>query len=87
VLEVTREVVGAEEGGEDVDVVGELEDFGAELDSFRVLVEGAEDGNAVSGEGVELNHVESACEKRRQGTRKEERWRREGDNDQRKEGE
>jgi hypothetical protein len=65
VLEVSREVVCAEEGGEDVDIVGELEDFGSELDSFGVLVESAEDGDAVASDGVELNHVESAFKKGR----------------------
>lgn len=60
VLDVPREVVHAEERGEDVDVVGELEDFRSELDAFGVFEEGAEDRDAVAGESVELDHVEGA---------------------------
>jgi hypothetical protein len=60
-LDVTREVVRAKEGGEDVDVVGELEDFGAEFDSLGRLEKGAKDGDAIASGGVELDHVECAC--------------------------
>jgi hypothetical protein len=61
VFEISREVVGAEEGGENVDVVGPFEHLGLEVDPLRCLEEGADDGDAVACFSVDLDHVEGAC--------------------------
>jgi hypothetical protein len=60
VLEVTRDVGSTEEGGEDVHVVGVLEDLRAELETGGVAVKGANDGDAVTSFGVELDLVKSS---------------------------
>lgn len=58
-LEISREVVGTEEGGEDMDVVGPFEHLRLEVDPLRRFEEGADDGDAVACFGVDLDHVKS----------------------------
>lgn len=66
VLEVPREIVRAQERGQEVDVVRKLEDLGQEFDSVRNFRECEDHRDAIARLGIQLNHVQCACVHSRQ---------------------
>lgn len=59
--EVARHISGSDRARENVHVMRELEDPGAELDAFGDLAERADDRDTVAGHRIELDHMHETC--------------------------